>query len=107
MLVCAVAVGRKVFFSEEKKQKTFARAVADRAGGVRQVAKVFWFFFSKKNAFLSYGPVTSALRQVPRYVPSPPVWLMKSTASPAVNFALTVNGAGTWNESIVAENTTF
>jgi hypothetical protein len=43
----------RVFFSEEKKQKTFARAVAVLSGGVRHVAKVFWFFFSKKNCFLS------------------------------------------------------
>jgi hypothetical protein len=38
---------RKVFFSEEKKQKTFifwcSRHVPQRG------TKVFWFFFSKKN----------------------------------------------------------
>jgi hypothetical protein len=44
--------GRKAFFSEEKKQKTFARAVADLSGSARKGKKVFWFFFSKKNRFL-------------------------------------------------------
>jgi hypothetical protein len=45
----------RVFFSEEKKQKTFTFSAAsglapsrngDAGGGI----KVFWFFFSKKNA---------------------------------------------------------
>jgi hypothetical protein len=40
---------RKVFFSEEKEQKTF---ISFR-GALRNVplreAKVFWFLFSKKN----------------------------------------------------------
>jgi hypothetical protein len=48
-----VREGSKVFFSEEKKQKTFFNGAgqgpckARRA--VRAGAKVFWFFFSKKN----------------------------------------------------------
>jgi len=41
---------RKVFFSEEKKQKTFifwcSRHVPQRG------TKVFWFFFSKKNILI-------------------------------------------------------
>jgi hypothetical protein len=42
----------KDFFFEKKKQKTFA-IWAEPARRVRsQVAKVFWFFFSKKNRFL-------------------------------------------------------
>jgi hypothetical protein len=44
--------GRKDFFFEKKKQKTFARlgrAYPDRARP--KFAKVFWFFFSKKNRF--------------------------------------------------------
>jgi hypothetical protein len=44
--------GRKAFFSEEKKQKTFAKKRVGSPGLTRQRAKVFWFFFSKKNSFL-------------------------------------------------------
>jgi hypothetical protein len=49
-----VREGRKNFFSEEKKQKTFISALADGAGlwppnGKLRGIKVFWFFFSKKN----------------------------------------------------------
>jgi hypothetical protein len=42
---------KKVFFSEEKKQKTFDPWRGCWAGHAYQVAKVFWFFFSKKNIF--------------------------------------------------------
>jgi hypothetical protein len=48
----AAGVGRKVFFFEKKKQKTFtslSRAYATRRA---QDAKVFWFFFSKKNILI-------------------------------------------------------
>jgi hypothetical protein len=45
----------KAFFSEEKKQKTFVPGAAYGACKLRRamgaVAKVFWFFFSKKNRF--------------------------------------------------------
>jgi hypothetical protein len=44
---------KKEFFFEKKNQKTFAmstRALRQRA---HQTIKVFWFFFSKKNCFLS------------------------------------------------------
>jgi hypothetical protein len=50
--VAKALVKSKVFFSEEKKQKTFvclARRCTQRRA---QVAKVFWFFFSKKNFLL-------------------------------------------------------
>jgi hypothetical protein len=49
--------GRKVFFSEEKKQKTFALWRGCSPGAARQSPKVFWFFFSKKNilSFLLIG----------------------------------------------------
>ncbi len=43
---------RKVFFSEEKKQKTFARLSRSYPAAYAKIAKVFWFFFSKKNAWL-------------------------------------------------------
>jgi hypothetical protein len=47
---------RKVFFSEEKKQKTFVNGAGIGGCKVRRavgaVAKVFWFFFSKKNILL-------------------------------------------------------
>jgi hypothetical protein len=38
---------RKVFFSEEKKQKTFIVLSRTRR---QRTPKVFWFFFSKKNS---------------------------------------------------------
>jgi iron complex outermembrane receptor protein len=41
-----------LFFSEEKKQKTFGPLSRAYPAEVRQGAKVFWFFFSKKNCFL-------------------------------------------------------
>ncbi len=43
----------KAFFSEEKKQKTFAPLSRFFPVSRRQGAKVFWFFFSKKNGLLS------------------------------------------------------
>jgi hypothetical protein len=48
---------RRVFFSEEKKQKTFIfLAAAGLAPGntlaADEGAKVFWFFSSEKNTFL-------------------------------------------------------
>jgi hypothetical protein len=44
--------GRKVFFSEEKKQKTFRiyRVILQRWRDSR--VKVFWFFFCKKERLL-------------------------------------------------------
>jgi hypothetical protein len=43
---------RKVFFSEEKKQKTFTSLSRIYPAARAQETKVFWFFFSKKNCFL-------------------------------------------------------
>jgi len=43
--------GRKIFFSEEKKQKTFIFWSGVARKGT-QGTKVFWFFFSKKNGLL-------------------------------------------------------
>jgi hypothetical protein len=40
-------------FSEEKKQKTFASLARSAWQLWDQLAKVFWFFFSKKNVFLT------------------------------------------------------
>jgi ABC-type branched-subunit amino acid transport system substrate-binding protein len=40
---------RKVFFSEEKKQKTFASLSRCSPATYAKRIKVFWFFFSKKN----------------------------------------------------------
>jgi hypothetical protein len=47
----AEGAARKDFFSEEKKQKTFVHGRIRSPGPTRQSAKVFWFFFSKKNDF--------------------------------------------------------
>jgi hypothetical protein len=45
--------GSKVFFSEEKKQKTFKRlGETFRTFGAQRM-NVFWFFFSKKNFLLT------------------------------------------------------
>jgi hypothetical protein len=45
--------GGKHFFFEKKKQKTFVRFGFGLSGEDRpRLAKVFWFFFSKKNRFL-------------------------------------------------------
>jgi hypothetical protein len=44
---------RKAFFFEKKKQKTFV-SCRGLVTGARKRAKVFWFFFSKKNIFLPY-----------------------------------------------------
>jgi hypothetical protein len=46
--------GRKDFFFEKKKQKTFVcLAVVSPGDGEPRLAKVFWFCFSKKNCFLA------------------------------------------------------
>jgi hypothetical protein len=44
----------KVFFSEEKKQKTFRSLSRFSPAAYAKETKVFWFFFSKKNCFLSF-----------------------------------------------------
>ena len=44
---------RKVFFFEKKKQKTFVRSGRAFPRSRSQDAKVFWFFFSEKNALAS------------------------------------------------------
>jgi hypothetical protein len=49
----SVGEGRKQFFFEKKNQKTFDCLVCTELQRSLQVAKVFWFFFSKKNYFLS------------------------------------------------------
>jgi hypothetical protein len=49
--VPAGADKRKRFLFEKKKQKTFAILVHPLSGSARQMTKVFWFFFSKKNTF--------------------------------------------------------
>jgi hypothetical protein len=43
---------RKAFFFEKKKQKTFDRCCGLFPRARLEEAKVFWFFFAKKNAFL-------------------------------------------------------
>jgi hypothetical protein len=46
---------RKACFFEKKQQKTFARGAAGGSLRMRATmgtgAKVFWFFFAKKNVF--------------------------------------------------------
>jgi hypothetical protein len=43
--------GRKQFFFEKKNQKTFVPMAYTFLHRVPRLAKVFWFFFSKKNSF--------------------------------------------------------
>jgi hypothetical protein len=45
----------KDFFFEKKKQKTFIHWFELYDWHARKAPKVFWFFFSKKNCFLSSG----------------------------------------------------
>jgi hypothetical protein len=59
----AKASGRKAFFFEKKKQKTFVHFGFGLAGeSEAHVAKVFCFFFSKKK-FFSTLPTTSEEHQ--------------------------------------------
>jgi hypothetical protein len=49
--------GRKVFFSEEKKQKTLTTmSPTFQAAPAPEFAKVVWFFSSEKNVFLTLSP---------------------------------------------------
>jgi hypothetical protein len=54
-----LARAEEVFFFEKKNQKTFTRLDPGKLngyteGGESAVAKVFWFFFSKKNISFSF-----------------------------------------------------
>ncbi len=65
------ASGRKVCFFEKKKQKTFFCFGFGLSGDAQpRLAKVFWFFFSKKNCFLCLEltppPAALALRRFGR-----------------------------------------
>jgi hypothetical protein len=52
--------GRKAFFFEKKKQKTFDYLACGLSGSSEaRRAKVFCFFFSKKKSFIPFGPRTS------------------------------------------------
>jgi hypothetical protein len=47
--------GSKAFFFEKKKQKTFdCFGCGPSSEAQRKHAKVFWFFFSKKNSLLAF-----------------------------------------------------
>jgi len=46
---------RKFFFFEKKKQETFVCLGARWGVGAAYGAKVFWFFFSKKNILACFG----------------------------------------------------
>jgi hypothetical protein len=49
-----------MFFFEKKNQKTFILWFALPATSRSKRAKVFWFFFSKKNIFLTSTPENAA-----------------------------------------------
>jgi len=48
-----LSIEARIFFSEEKKQKTFMSLSRIYQAAYAKDAKVFWFFFSKKNVFLT------------------------------------------------------
>jgi len=57
----------KVFFFEKKKQKTFGCFGFGLSGWAQpRLAKVFWFFFSKKNCFLLPVAVTAGAYRLSR-----------------------------------------
>jgi hypothetical protein len=60
--MCGQLKKRKRFFLK-KEAKTFATGAAQECGKARDevgaVAKVFWFFFSKKNRFLTDSSTAS------------------------------------------------
>jgi hypothetical protein len=47
--------GRKAFFFEKKKQKTFVPPQLSHPRSATKEVKVFCFFFSKKKALLPYA----------------------------------------------------
>ena len=61
------AARRKVFFSEEKKQKSFVSLSRFYTAAYTQVIKVFWFFFRKRTASYTAG----AFRIIPCRLHSP------------------------------------
>jgi hypothetical protein len=65
MALCPYTVSHgkeeRLFFSEEKKQKIFVFWRVRQPDHVRQVTKVFWFLFSKKNKLSC-----CAIKQAPR-----------------------------------------
>jgi len=58
-LSAGVVEGRKAFFSEEKKQKTFVVWAAAPFKATLKTPKVFWFFFSKKNILPSLASIVA------------------------------------------------
>jgi len=61
--------GRKVFFFEKKKQKTFIHWLGAGCEPRGQGIKVFCFFFSKKKAFLSFLNAVASGRYVMGFAP--------------------------------------
>jgi hypothetical protein len=59
----SIKEGRKDFFFEKKKQKTFGHWAEPYDWRARKHAKVFWFFFSKKNCFLPFLTTASPYAQ--------------------------------------------
>jgi hypothetical protein len=74
-----VSQGRKFFFSEEKKQKTFSRLSRFYPAAYANVAKVFWFFFSKKNALLFHRAAECRVcRRDHPHIPLPQMQAMRN-----------------------------
>jgi hypothetical protein len=89
-----VSQGRKFFFSEEKKQKTFARLSRFYPAAYAKVAKVFWFFFSKKNALLFHH--AAECRVCPREHPHIPWPQMRAMRNLVVHASLFVDLKIAW-----------
>ncbi len=58
-------LGRKVFFFEKKKQKTFISRTQSGHRVRDSETKVFCFFFSKKKFFLPYFSTTGSITSLP------------------------------------------
>jgi hypothetical protein len=63
---------KKVFFSVEKKQKTFASLSRFYPAACAEETRVFWFFFSKKELLKSSLFLPTGGSRSPAQSPQPP-----------------------------------
>jgi penicillin-binding protein 1C len=93
-----VSEARKHFFLK-KEAKTFARWCPPRRNMYALIAKVFWFFFSKKNAFLSCLGLlvfsiwaTTVISRAHLSAPQPTPLLYDRNGTLLAQFGDTING---------------
>jgi Brp/Blh family beta-carotene 15,15'-monooxygenase len=82
--------GSKQFFFEKKNQKTFTQLGARSRPAHALIAKVFWFFFSKKNCFLTLPCLACVL------LPTPSLGVQLALCVPAVAVLGLPHGATDW-----------